>query len=227
MCTGHGFTVSSAVPRLQMLTVPLLISLLHISSSSSSGLYCDDMPCALYHMLFAVVKGGKTFLVMFNYARGEACFYFSVFIQKRSRVCCLQHVALIRQIHCIEHWLWLMDLTSEQVNLKKNSKADTSTMPHCEAHTGAILIPMDLADAIHEIFVKAIGFRLAAQGMHIDPVPNVPSTRLIAWLHIRSSILTFPNVTGISLGSTALYSVPRRRAAPLIMELIFTRRRRA
>jgi len=43
-----------------MLTVPLLISLLQISSSSSSGLYCDDMPCALYHMLFAVVKGGKT-----------------------------------------------------------------------------------------------------------------------------------------------------------------------
>ena len=39
-----------------MLTVPLLISLLRISSSSS----CDDMPCALYHMLFAVVKGGKT-----------------------------------------------------------------------------------------------------------------------------------------------------------------------
>lgn len=43
-----------------MLTVPLRISLLQISSSSSSRLYCDDMPCALYHMLFAVVKGGKT-----------------------------------------------------------------------------------------------------------------------------------------------------------------------
>ena len=43
-----------------MLTVPLLISLLQISSSSSSGLYCDDMLCALYHMLFAVIKGGKT-----------------------------------------------------------------------------------------------------------------------------------------------------------------------
>ena len=55
-----GFAVSLAVPPLQMLTVPLLISLLRISSSSSSGLYCDDMPCALYHMLFAVVKGGKT-----------------------------------------------------------------------------------------------------------------------------------------------------------------------
>jgi len=43
-----------------MLTVPLLISLLQISSSSSSGLYCDNMPCALYRMFFAVVKGGGT-----------------------------------------------------------------------------------------------------------------------------------------------------------------------
>jgi len=55
-----GFAVSLVAPPLQMLTVPLLISLLRISSSSSSGLYCDDMPCALYHMIFAVVKGGKT-----------------------------------------------------------------------------------------------------------------------------------------------------------------------
>ena len=62
-CTWrHGwyvlvFAVSSAAPPLQMLTVPLLISLLRISSSSSSGLYCDAMPCALYHILLA--QGGE------------------------------------------------------------------------------------------------------------------------------------------------------------------------
>jgi len=39
-----GFAVSLAAPPLQMLTVPLLISRLRISSGSSSGLYCDDMP---------------------------------------------------------------------------------------------------------------------------------------------------------------------------------------
>jgi len=38
--------------------------------------------------------------------------------------------------------------------------------------------------------------------------PNVPSTRLIAWLQLCSSIRTFPSVTGISLASTALYSMP-------------------
>jgi len=33
---------------------PQLLSLL------ISGLYCDNMPCALYHTLFAVIKGGET-----------------------------------------------------------------------------------------------------------------------------------------------------------------------
>ena len=42
-----------------MLTVPLLISLLHFFELIIR-MYYDDMPCALYHMLFAVVKGGKT-----------------------------------------------------------------------------------------------------------------------------------------------------------------------
>ena len=69
-----GLAVSLAAPPLRLLTVPLLISRLRISSSSSSGLYCDDMPCALYHMLFAVVKGGRPYLVMFKYAQGKACF---------------------------------------------------------------------------------------------------------------------------------------------------------
>jgi len=57
--------------------------------------------------------------------------------------------------------------------------------------------------------------------------PNVPSTRLIEWLEFRSLIRTFPNVTGISLASTALYWMPWCRAAPLIMALLFTRRGRA
>ena len=65
--------MSLAAPLLQMLTVPLLVSLIRISSSSSSGLYCDDMPCALYHMLFAVVKGAKT---LSGRSRGEHAFYF-------------------------------------------------------------------------------------------------------------------------------------------------------
>jgi len=52
-----GCTVSLVAPPLQMLTVPLRICLLQISSSSSSGLYCDDMPCALYHVLFDMSRG--------------------------------------------------------------------------------------------------------------------------------------------------------------------------
>ena len=54
-----GFAESLVEPPLQMLTVHQLICLLQISWSSSTGLYRDAMPCALYHMLFAVVKGGK------------------------------------------------------------------------------------------------------------------------------------------------------------------------
>ena len=41
---------------------------------------------------------------------GKTCFYFSAFIQRRSRVCCLQHIALNRRIHCLKHWLRLMDI---------------------------------------------------------------------------------------------------------------------
>jgi len=93
-------------------------------------------------------RRGRHYLVMFKYARGEACFYFSAFIQRRTRVCCLQHIALIRRMHCPKHWLQLI----WQVNLKKNSKAHTSIMPR-----GAFSILMDPADAIraHEVYQMA------------------------------------------------------------------------
>jgi len=89
------FAVSLAAPPRQMLTVPLLISLLQISSSSSSGLYCDDMPRALYYMLFAVVKGEKTQSGDVRIrSRKHVLLIFSVHSYKIN-ACCLQHIALI------------------------------------------------------------------------------------------------------------------------------------
>ena len=94
-----GFAVSLVAPPIQMLTVPLLISLLQISSSSSSGLYCDDMPRALYYMLFAVVKGEKTQSGDVRIrSRKHVLLIFSVHSEKIN-ACCLQHVALIQRIH--------------------------------------------------------------------------------------------------------------------------------
>jgi len=83
-----------------------------------------------------------------NALEGKACFNVSAFIHRRSRVCCLQHIALIRRILTVlstDYGSWT--LTWEQVNLKKNSKAHTSIMPR-----GAFLISMDLTDAINEIY---------------------------------------------------------------------------
>ena len=105
-----GFAVSLAVPPLQMLTVPLLISLLRISSSSSSGLYCDDMPCALYHMLFAVVKGGKTLSGDVQIRSRKSVLLILSIHSEKINVCCLQHIALIQRIQCLKHWLRLINV---------------------------------------------------------------------------------------------------------------------
>jgi len=103
-----GFAVWLAAPPLQMLAVPLLISLLQISLSSSSGLYGDDMPCALYHMLLAVVKGWKTLS-----GEVQICSRESVLVHPKmikGMLLALQHIALIRRIHGLKHWLRLMDV---------------------------------------------------------------------------------------------------------------------
>jgi len=105
-----GFAASLAAPPLQMLTVTLLISLLRISSSSSSGLYCDDMPCALYHMFFAVVKGGKTLYCDVQIRSRKSVLLILSIHSEKINVCCLQHTALIRQIHCLKHGLRLIDV---------------------------------------------------------------------------------------------------------------------
>ena len=46
---------------------------------------------------------GRPCLLMIRYALEEACFYFAAFIQRRYRVCCLQHIYLIRRIYCLKH----------------------------------------------------------------------------------------------------------------------------
>jgi len=91
-------------------TVPLLISLLRISSSSSSGLYCDDMPYALYHMLFAVVKGGKTLSGDVQIRSRKSVLLILSIHSEKIIVCSLQHIALIRRIHCLKHGLRLIDV---------------------------------------------------------------------------------------------------------------------
>jgi len=105
-----GFAVSLAAPPLQMLTVPLLISLLRISLSSSSGLYCDDMPCALYHMLFAVVKWGETLSSDVQIRSRKSVLLILSIHSEKINVCCLQHIGLIRRIHCLKHGLRLIDV---------------------------------------------------------------------------------------------------------------------
>jgi len=73
---------------------------------------CTVMTChVLYNTSSLLSPRGKTpYLVMFQYAREEACLYFSALIRRRSRVCCLQHKALNQRICCLKNWRWLMDV---------------------------------------------------------------------------------------------------------------------
>jgi len=143
------FAVSLAAPPRQMLTVPLLISLLQISSSSSSGLYCDDMPRALYYMLFAVVKGEKTQSGDVRIrSRKHVLLIFSVHSEKIN-ACCLQHIALIRRIYCLKHGLRLMD-----VNVRAGRSQEEQQGSHIHHAARGILdfngssrcYPRDLSD---------------------------------------------------------------------------------
>jgi hypothetical protein len=75
-----------------------------------------------------------------------------------------------------------------------------------------------VSDQAGEILSKAMGSRLAAQGTHIDPVPKDEHSKIGSAecgideidRMVAASLLnsTFPSVTGISLASTALYSMP-------------------
>ena len=85
----------------------------YFSSSFLRGHHqdCTVTTCHVLYITCSLLssRGGRPYLVMFDYARRKTCFYFSAFIQ-RSRVCCLQHIALNRRIHCLKHWLRLMDI---------------------------------------------------------------------------------------------------------------------
>ena len=69
-----------------------------------------------------------------------------------------------------------------------------------------------MSDQAGEILSKAMGSRLAAQGMHIDPVPKDEHSKIGSAecgideidRMVAASLLnsTFPSVTGISLAST-------------------------
>jgi len=49
-------------------------------------------------------------LMIFEYPRGEACLYFSALIPKGLKVCCLQRIALIQRIYCVQRWPRLMSV---------------------------------------------------------------------------------------------------------------------
>ena len=75
-----------------------------------------------------------------------------------------------------------------------------------------------VSDQTGEILSKAMGSRPAAQAIHIDPVPKDEHSKIGSAecaideidRMVAASLLnsTFPSVTGISLASTALYSMP-------------------
>ena len=75
-----------------------------------------------------------------------------------------------------------------------------------------------VSDQAGGILSKAMGSRLAAQGTHIDPVPKDEHSKIGSAecaideidRMVAASLLnsTFPSVTGISLASTTLYSMP-------------------
>ena len=61
-------------------------------------------------MLFAVVKGGKTLSGDVRLRSTENVLLFLNIYSEKIKGMCLQHIALNRRIHCLKHWLRLMDI---------------------------------------------------------------------------------------------------------------------
>jgi len=139
VCTGHYFTKSSARdaelpfdtwrPKLaDSPSSPWIYSIVSSATSSdadSASAYFSSSDfselitrivlwwhamCSISHALCCRQGGKDPIWWCSNALEEKACFYLSAFIQRRSKVCCLQHIALIRQIRCLKHWLWHMDV---------------------------------------------------------------------------------------------------------------------
>jgi len=104
--------------------------------------------CSVLHA-FCCRQGGGDPIWWCSNTLEETRAYNSQHTFREDHVFCLHRIALIRRIHCLKHWLRLMDVDvragpSQEL---RNSKAHTSIMPR-----GAFSISMDPADAILEFY---------------------------------------------------------------------------
>jgi len=61
-------------------------------------------------MLCAVVKGAKTLSGDVQICSRKSVLLILSIYSEKINVCCLQHIALIRRIHCLKHGLRLIDV---------------------------------------------------------------------------------------------------------------------